>query len=126
MRAGYKLTLAYSRYLFRKKLHHRYLMGTYGSKHSRMDQIKVFKGFLPQILLGPFLNTLSHLSVPYFWEVTRRCTKNKFSKHIQKLPKDSVIYFVEKIPAFFKSKCSLKHLQTAATDSGHQCAILKR
>ena len=27
-----------------------------------MDQVKLFKGCLPQILLGPFLNTLSQLS----------------------------------------------------------------
>ena len=31
------------------------------TKYSRMDQVKFFKGCLPQILLGPFLNTLSHL-----------------------------------------------------------------
>ena len=30
-------------------------------KPSRMDQVKFFKGCLPQILLGPFLNTLSHM-----------------------------------------------------------------
>ena len=126
MRAGYELSLAYSCYLFRKKFHHRHLMGTYETKHSRMDQRKVFKGCLPQIFLGPFLNTLSHTCVPYFWEVARRCSKNEFSKHIQKLPKDSVSYFVEKIMSFFKSKCSLKHLQTAAADSGHQCAISKK
>ena len=42
---------------------------SYGTKYSRMDQIKFvegtlykfFKGCLPQILLGPFLNTLSHI-----------------------------------------------------------------
>ena len=34
---------------------------TYGSKHQRIDQVKFFKGCLPQNLLGPFLNTLSHL-----------------------------------------------------------------
>ena len=27
-----------------------------------MDQVKFFKACLPQILLGPFLNTLSHIS----------------------------------------------------------------
>ena len=27
--------------------------------NSRMGQVKVFKGCLPQILLGPFLNTLT-------------------------------------------------------------------
>ena len=27
-----------------------------------MDQVKFFKGCLPQVLLGPFLNTLSHMS----------------------------------------------------------------
>ena len=34
---------------------------TFGIKCSRMDQLKSFKGCLPQILLGPFLNTLSYL-----------------------------------------------------------------
>ena len=33
---------------------------TFGSRYSRMDQVKFFKGCLPQILLGPFLNTLTH------------------------------------------------------------------
>ena len=28
-----------------------------------MDQVKFFKGCLPQILLGPFLNTLSHFGI---------------------------------------------------------------
>ena len=32
----------------------------HGSRYSRMDQVKFFKGCLPQILLGPFLNTLTH------------------------------------------------------------------
>ena len=31
------------------------------SKYSKMDQVKFFKGCLPQILLGPFLKTLSQL-----------------------------------------------------------------
>ena len=29
-------------------------IGTIGSRYSRMDQVKFFKGCLPQILLGPF------------------------------------------------------------------------
>ena len=33
----------------------------FGTKYSRMDQVKFFKGYLPQILLGLFLDTLSHL-----------------------------------------------------------------
>ena len=33
----------------------------YGTKNSRMDQVIFFKGCLPQILLGPFLNTFSHM-----------------------------------------------------------------
>ena len=32
----------------------------YGSKYSRMDQVKSFKRYLPQILFGPLLNTLTH------------------------------------------------------------------
>ena len=30
--------------------------------YSRMDQVKFFKGYLPQILLSPFLNILSHIN----------------------------------------------------------------
>ena len=38
----------------------------YGIKYSRMDQVKFFKDCLPQILLGPFLNTSSHIAdTPY-------------------------------------------------------------
>ena len=33
----------------------------YAAKYSIMDQVKVFKGGLPQILLSPFLNTFSHI-----------------------------------------------------------------
>ena len=44
---------------------------TYETKYSRMDQVKFFKGCLLQILLGPFLNTLSHIehlfSEHLFW-----------------------------------------------------------
>ena len=36
---------------------------SYETKYSRMDQVKFFKGCLPQMLLGPFLNTLSHLKL---------------------------------------------------------------
>ena len=35
----------------------------FGSRYSRMAQVQFFKGCLPQILLGPFLNTLTHLCV---------------------------------------------------------------
>ena len=54
-----------------------YLGIIHGTKYSRMDQInffwdiafvkdrpypfKFFKGCLPRILIGPFLNTLSHM-----------------------------------------------------------------
>ena len=41
------------------------LSPSFGTKSSRMDQVKVFKGCLPQISLGPFLNTLSPLLVLY-------------------------------------------------------------
>ena len=33
----------------------------YGTKYSRVEQVKFFKSCLPQILLGPLLNTLSHI-----------------------------------------------------------------
>ena len=34
-----------------------------GTKYSRVDQVKFFKGFLPQVLLGQLLNSLSHMRV---------------------------------------------------------------
>ena len=33
----------------------------YGTKYSKMDTLKFFKGCLPLVSLGPFLNTLSHI-----------------------------------------------------------------
>ena len=33
----------------------------FGTKYSKMDQVKFFKRCLPQILLGPFSNTLTRL-----------------------------------------------------------------
>ena len=33
------------------------------TKCSRMNQVKIFKGCLPHMLLGPDLNTLSQMSV---------------------------------------------------------------
>ena len=34
-----------------------HFLGKHGTKYSRMDQVKFCIGCLPQILLGPFLNT---------------------------------------------------------------------
>ena len=50
--------------------------GIYGAKYSRMNQVKFFKGCLPQILLGPFLNTLScHRKL-------NKCVKSIYNKEI--------------------------------------------
>ena len=38
----------------------------YGTKYTRMNQVKCFKGCLPQISLGPFFNTLSHI-MGWWW-----------------------------------------------------------
>ena len=40
-----------------------------------MDQAKFFKGCLPQILLGPFLNTLTNLFLPSDLSVNGHCKK---------------------------------------------------
>ena len=44
-------------------------METYETKYSRMEQVKISKGCRPQILLDPFLNTLSHMK-SYFLKST--------------------------------------------------------
>ena len=36
-----------------------------------MDQLKDFKGCLPQILLGLFLNTLTHITLQYIKRNTK-------------------------------------------------------
>ena len=46
-----------------KKLIKVYFPCKYGTKYSRIDQVKFFKGCLPQFLLGPFLNTLSRIKL---------------------------------------------------------------
>ena len=38
-----------------------------GSRYSRMDQVKLFKGCLPQTLLGPFLDTLTQMKIMLFY-----------------------------------------------------------
>ena len=38
-----------------------WMLHVYGTKYPGMAQVKCFKGCLPQILLGSFLNTLSHI-----------------------------------------------------------------
>ena len=58
-------------------------------KNSRIDQVKFFKGCLPQILLGPFLNTLSHLTFvvhfySLFFSVSRQKSNTGFNKSIKK------------------------------------------
>ena len=40
--------------------------------NSRIDQVKFFKGCLPQILLDPFLNTLTQLILTERWDVQKR------------------------------------------------------
>ena len=40
-----------------------------GSRYSRMDQVKIFKGYLPQILHGPFLNTFTQILLHIFREI---------------------------------------------------------
>ena len=44
--------------------------------YSRMDQVKLFKGCLPQILIGPFLNTLTHI----FREVNEVSNNNAIAR----------------------------------------------
>ena len=44
-------------------LHERSLfLRLYGTKYSRINQVKFFKGYLPQTLLGTFLNILSYMT----------------------------------------------------------------
>ena len=71
-------------------------LGTsFAAKYSRMDRVKFFKDCLPEILLGPFLNTLPHLfgnKTPSIILLSclsrsshRRCSK-KFRKIYSKTP----------------------------------------
>ena len=43
------------------------------SKYSRLDQVNFFKGCLPQILLSPFLNTLSQMFFMFRKRTFKQC-----------------------------------------------------
>ena len=69
---SYKQVYAYKLLLLVEKVNkilNVFLQGLHGHmgqrKYSRMDQVKFFKYFFPQILLGPFLNDLSHLLIAH-------------------------------------------------------------
>ena len=51
---------------------------SFGINYSRMDRVKFFNGCLPHISLGPFLNTLSHLSNGESVKEAKVITKKKF------------------------------------------------
>ena len=50
----------------------------YESKYSSVDQVKFLKVCLPQILLGPLLNTLSHIYDELFTLCNLYCSKKAF------------------------------------------------
>ena len=67
----------------------------FGTKYSKMDQVKFFKGCLPQILLVPFLDTLSqflHTNFSlYRWHIFHEECLFQM-KH----PGDVFLFFIEK------------------------------
>ena len=65
---------------------------------SRMDQVKVFKSSLPQISLGPFLNTLSQITITDHLniEVINMITVTELKMVTQKCMENEVVYFPRK------------------------------
>ena len=63
---------------FVKKLRHAIIPRISRTKYSRIDQVKFFKGCLPQILLGSLLNTLSQI----LKRVSTRITLTRVSRGI--------------------------------------------
>ena len=63
------------------------LFVTDGTKYSTMNQVKVCKGFLPQIFLGP-LNTLSQILVE------EQCQENNLSTTILFVKRTKIIYII--------------------------------
>ena len=55
-----------------------------GTKYSRIDQVKFFKGCLPQFVLEPFLNTLSHVFTQQAF-TSPKLTIERGVKYIQSL-----------------------------------------
>ena len=56
----------------------------FGTKYSIMDQVTFFKGCLPQILLGPFLNTLSHLLLEGTLRISCICWTFEFRSQVHR------------------------------------------
>ena len=55
------------------------MLSASGTKYSRVDQIKFYKGCLSHNLLGPLLNTLSHM-----WIFPEMYLSNVFKKYLFK------------------------------------------
>ena len=72
-----------------------------GTKYSRMEQIKILKGCLPKISLGPFLKTLSQIVV----------TLLKYVAGFRKIKK---LFFLDRfqICGYITSHFRFRHLST--------------
>ena len=80
----------------------------FGTKYSRMVQVKFFKCCLPQISLGLFLNTLYHISL------TRKYLQSDLSRRVQYLPYHTLglntVFFHKKSSNIFISVVGKKTL----------------
>ena len=106
------------------------MCSTYGTKYSRMDQVKFSKGCLPQIIHGPFLNTFSHMYVllVVLPETSTRVLPKKIFLKILQNPLESTCNFFKRETLAQMFSCKLcKFLRTSFlqnTSGGCSCSLI--
>ena len=107
-----------------------YMCSTYGTKYSRMDQVKFSKGCLPQIIHGPFLNTFSHMYVllVVLPETSTRVLPKKIFLKILQNPLESTCNFFKRETLAQMFSCKLcKFLRPSFlqnTSGGCSCSLI--
>ena len=101
----------------RKKLHqkheyYRYVLPiktgpSIQTKYSKVHQVKVFKGSLPQTLFGPFLNTLSQMM-----NVKTSCNIFKMQNQLKQITKTREKMMQPLMNPFWKNWMSIKTFKT--------------
>ena len=75
-----------------------------------MDQVKFFKGCLSQVLLGPFLNTLSHMIKKFEWFTSLNSNIHRYN-HLTKATELSHEMNLQNIKYLLRSNCHYIFLQ---------------
>ena len=87
-----------------------------------MDQVKFFKGCLPQILLGPFLNTLSHLSIDFSFFLLQTASLANFLLVNRAIAIVNCFGFSDSVTSFYIIGCHINTNMETTLSSNEFCS----